>query len=41
VADSFGLINAIVLLWPGDILFQYGVMGILLFPFFRMSKKAY
>jgi uncharacterized protein len=37
---AFGLINAIVLLWPGDILFQYGVMGILLFPFFRMSKKG-
>jgi len=36
----FGIINAIVLLWPGDILFQYGVMGILLFPFFRMSKKG-
>lgn len=37
---AFGLLNAIVLLWPGDILFQYGVMGILLFPFFRMSKKG-
>ena len=37
---AFGILNAIVLLWPGDILFQYGVMGILLFPFFRMSKKG-
>src|SRR5574339_593175 len=37
---AFGVFNAIVLLWPGDILFQYGVMGILLFPFFRMSKKG-
>ena len=37
---AFGVVNAIILLWPGDILFQYGVMGILLFPFFRMSKKG-
>ena len=37
---AFGLVNAFVLLWPGDILFQYGVMGILLFPFFRLSKKG-
>ena len=37
---AFGLVNAFVLLWPGDILFQYGVMGILLFPFFRMSRKG-
>lgn len=36
----FGLVNAFVLLWPGDILFHYGVVGILLFPFFRFSKKA-
>lgn len=36
----FGVANAFVLLWPGDILFQYGVMGILLFPFFRMSRKG-
>lgn len=37
---GFGVINAFLFLWPGDILFQYGVMGILLFPFFRMSKKG-
>ncbi len=37
---AFGLINAFVFLWPGDILFQYGIMGILLFPFFRMSRKG-
>ena len=37
---AFGLVNAFVLLWPGDILFHYGVMGILLFPFFRMSRKG-
>jgi uncharacterized protein len=35
----FGIFNAIVLLWPGDILFHYAVMGILLFPFWRMSRK--
>ena len=37
---AFGVVNAFVLLWPGDILFHYGVMGILLFPFFRMNKKG-
>ena len=37
---AFGVINAFLFLWPGDILFQYGVMGILLFPFFRMGKKG-
>lgn len=37
---AFGILNAFLLLWPDDILFQYGVMGILLFPFFRMNKKG-
>lgn len=37
---AFGVINAFVFLWPGDILFQYGVMGVLLFPFFRMSRRG-
>jgi uncharacterized protein len=36
----FGIFNAIVLLWPGDILFHYAVLGILLFPFWRMSQKG-
>ena len=27
----FGLVNAYLLLWPGDILFYYGVVGLLLF----------
>ena len=36
----FGIFNAIVLLWPGDILFQYAVLGILLFPLWRMSRKG-
>jgi len=35
----FGVINAMVLLWPGDILFHLGITGLFLFPFFRMSKK--
>jgi uncharacterized protein len=37
---AFGILNAFLLLWHEDILFQYGVMGILLFPFFRMNKKG-
>jgi uncharacterized protein len=37
---AFGLINALVLLWPGDILYHYGIVGILLFPFLRLSKKG-
>ena len=36
----FGIFNAFVLLWPGDILFQYGVVGILLFAFSRMKAKG-
>lgn len=35
-----GLVNALVFLWTGDMLFHLGVMGILLFPFVRMSKKG-
>ena len=37
---AFGLINAFILLWPGDILFQLGAMGILLYPFHRMKPKG-
>lgn len=29
----FGVINAYVLLWPGDILYTYGLCGLFLFPF--------
>lgn len=32
-----GMIHAYVLLWPGDILFSYGLIGLLLFPFRRLS----
>ncbi|MBC7890297.1 MAG: DUF418 domain-containing protein [Ferruginibacter sp.] len=36
----FGLVNAFVLLWPGDILFQYAICGIIVFAFRRLSVKA-
>ncbi len=35
----FGVINAYVLLWQGDILFYYGLIGMLLFPFRKASPK--
>lgn len=37
---GFGLVHAILFLWPYDLLFQLGVMGILLFPFLRMTAKG-
>ncbi|OSZ81178.1 hypothetical protein CAP36_08070 [Chitinophagaceae bacterium IBVUCB2] len=37
---GFGIFNAFVLLWPGDILFQYGVVGILLFAFYGMKTRG-
>lgn len=36
----FGLFNAFVLLWPGDILFQYAIIGIVAFAFRRLSVKG-
>lgn len=33
----FGVFNAYVLLWPGDILFFYGLCGMLLFPFRKLK----
>ena len=36
---GFGLFNAYVLLWFGDILFFYGLCGMLLFPFRKMRPK--
>jgi uncharacterized protein len=36
----FGIFNAVVLLWPGDILFHYAIMGILFYPFCRMKPKG-
>ena len=38
---AFGVFNAFILLWPGDILFHLGVMGILLFAFTRMKAKGF
>jgi len=35
----FGLINCFVILWFGDILFFYGLCGMLLFPFRKMNPK--
>lgn len=35
----FGVINAFVILWPGDILFYYGLSGMLLFPFRKLQPK--
>lgn len=36
----FGLINAFVFLWPGDILYSYAICGLFLFPF-RNVRPAY
>jgi uncharacterized protein len=33
----FGVVNAFILLWPNDILFHLGVMGILLYVFWRVA----
>ena len=35
----FGLFNAYILLWPGDILFPYGICGIIMFVFRKLSVK--
>mgnify|MGYP001169998959 FL=1 len=35
----FGIINAFVILWEGDILFFYGLCGMLLFVFRKLSPK--
>lgn len=35
----FGLINAFIFLWPGDILYPYALCGLLLFPFRNLSTK--
>ena len=36
---AFGLFNAYVLLWPGDILFHYAILGMMLFAFRRLTPK--
>ncbi|MFN8353178.1 MAG: DUF418 domain-containing protein [Spirosomataceae bacterium] len=35
----FGVINAFVLLWPGDILYSYALCGFLLFPFRSLNPR--
>ena len=35
----FGLFNAFVIMWPGDILYSYSLCGLFLFPFRRMQPK--
>jgi uncharacterized protein len=35
----FGLINAYILQWQGDILFYYGLLGMVLYPFRNSSPK--
>lgn len=36
----FGLVNAFILLWPGDILFQYSIIGVVAFVFRRLPVKG-
>lgn len=36
----FGMIHGYLLLWPGDILFTYGICGLFLFPFRRMKARG-
>ena len=38
---ALGVFTAFILLWPGDILFPFGVMGILLFAFTRMKARGF
>jgi uncharacterized protein len=35
----FGLINAFIFLWVGDILYSYALCGLFLFPFRKMAPK--
>jgi uncharacterized protein len=35
----FGLINAFILLWPGDILYSYAICGLFIFPFRKLAPK--
>ena len=40
VLIGFGLIHAYLLLWPNDVLFFYGVFGLLLFPLRNLSARS-
>ncbi|MEO6284387.1 MAG: DUF418 domain-containing protein [Dyadobacter sp.] len=35
----FGLIDAYIILWPGDILYSYAICGLFLFPFRTMKPR--
>lgn len=35
----FGLIDAFIILWPGDILYSYAICGLFLFPFRKIQSK--
>lgn len=37
---GFGIVNGILMLWQNDLLFQLGIMGILLLPFAQASPRA-
>ncbi len=36
---GFGMINAFVLLWHGDILYSYGIVALFLYPFRKLAGK--
>jgi len=36
----FGLIHAYIFLWPGEVLFQYAILGMFLFPFIKAPRKV-
>src|SRR5687768_2033508 len=37
---AFGLFHAFVLMWPGDILFAYGIAALFVFPFRRLGPRT-
>ena len=36
----FGLINAFIFIWPGDVLYAYALCGLFLFPFRKMKARG-
>ena len=36
----FGIVHAYLLLWFGEILYAYGIMGLFLFPFRKLTPKV-
>lgn len=36
----FGIVHAYLLLWPGEILYSYGLMGLLLFPMRKLAPRT-